>query len=168
MKQRPALPVRVMAGTTQGRLLMAEKVTRGKYVRRSKAEKLSAVLAAEMSGQQVTAERTGIPLSTLHGWMDQPEFAEFRTKTREELQETVRLVAHLAWSKVAEGIQKGEFEPRDILFAAEKSASLMQLLNGQATERTEVVSVTDGMDDHEKETLGKLLRDEMAKREVGV
>ena len=135
-----------------------------KYVRHTKAQKLSAVLAADMVGQQATAEQTGIPLSTIHSWMDNPEFAEFRTKARESMAEEVTLVARLAWRKVAEGLQAGTFEPRDAIFAAEKATAAMQLLTGQATQRVE--TVTDGMNDHEKDALRAVLDDAIRAKEA--
>jgi len=113
----------------------------------------------------VAAERkTGIPESSIRYWMEKPEFAEFRAKNREDLAEAVRTVAHLAWQRVAEGVIAGTFEPRDILFAAEKSASLMQLLSGAPTERIE--NVTAGMDDHERAQLREVLRLAIAEKEA--
>ena len=144
---------------TEATLLTASAPKR-KYVRRTKAQKLSAVLAADMVGQQATAEQTGIPLSTIHSWMDKPEFAEFRTKARETMAQEVTLVARLAWRKVAEGLQAGTFEPRDAIFAAEKATAAMQLLTGGATARVE--TVTEGMNDHEREALREVLADAIA------
>ena len=117
-----------------------------------------------MVGQQVTAEQTGIPLSTIHSWMDKPEFAEFRTKARESMAEEVTLVARLAWRKVAEGLQAGTFEPRDAIFAAEKATAAMQLLTGQATQRVE--TLTEGLNDHERETLRTVLDEAIHAKEA--
>uniref|UniRef100_A0A6M3LQW5 Uncharacterized protein n=1 Tax=viral metagenome TaxID=1070528 RepID=A0A6M3LQW5_9ZZZZ len=131
---------------------------------RPKHQKLAAIMAADMVGVVEAKRRTGIPASTIRYWMDRPEFVEFRTKTREDLAESVRTVAHLAWQRVAEGLARGDFEPRDILFAAEKSASLMQLLSGNPTERVE--SVTAGMNDHERAQLREVLQRAIAEKEV--
>lgn len=136
-------------------------MTRRRY---TKPEKLAAVMAAEMAGITAAAEQTGIPKTTIDYWMDLPEFVQFRTKTRENLHEEVTVVAHLAWKRIAQALVSGEMEPRDAIFAAEKSTTLMQLLGGEATERTETRSLTDGLDDHEAEVLGQVIRDELARR----
>lgn len=132
--------------------------------RRPKAEKLAAVLAAEMVGVTEVERQTGIPHQTIGYWMDQPEFSQYRRKAREDLVAEVTLVAHLAWHRVAEGLASGAFEPRDILFAAEKSSGLMQLLTGQATERIE--TVTAGLNDHERALLRDVLKQAIAEREA--
>lgn len=127
-------------------------------------EKLAAVVAAEISGVTVAGEKLGIPKTTIQYWFDSPQFAPFRTKTREDMGEEVKLVAHLAWKRIAEALISGEMEPRDAIFAAEKATNLQLLMSGEATERTETRSLTDGLDDHEAEVLGQVIRDELARR----
>lgn len=124
---------------------------------RSRREKLAAVMAAEMVGVVQASEQTGVPESTIRYWAEKPEFAEFRARTREELAEEVKVVAHLAWKRVAETLPT--MEPRDALFAADKASSLLQLVTGQATSRTETRDLTDSLDDHEREQLRKVLDD---------
>ena len=124
--------------------------TRRRY---TKAEKLSAVLAAEMTGVVAVQDQSGIPESTIRYWMDQPEFAAYRAKAREDLKDEITVVAHLAWQRVAEGLQKGQLEPRDALFAAEKATTQYLLMSGEATSRTEQRSVTDDLGDDEKQRL---------------
>ena len=132
--------------------------------RYTKRQKLSAVLAADMVGVVAAEEQTGIPESTIRYWMDKPEFAEIRAKTREDLADEIKAVAHLAWQRVASSLASGEMEPRDAIFAAEKATTLQLLMSGEATERTENVSITDGLDDHEKQALGDAIRAELARR----
>jgi len=132
--------------------------------RYTKRTKLAAVMAAEMGGVVQAQDQTGIPESTISYWMDQPEFAQVRAKTREDLAEEISTVAHLAWQRVARALASGEMEPRDAIFAAEKATSLQLLMSGEATARTENVSITDGLDDHEKAALGGAIRDELARR----
>jgi hypothetical protein len=91
--------------------------------RYNKAEKLSAVLAADMVGLTAASEQTGIPKSSLVYWMERPE-----------------VVAHLAWNRAAEALRDGTMEPRDVLFAAEKATNLQLLMRGEATARTETVN----------------------------
>jgi hypothetical protein len=121
-----------------------------KYSRR---QKLAVVMAAEVSGLTVAAESAGIPKSTVKYWLDQPEFAQFRTKAREEMADEVKVVAHLAWKRVAEALISGEMEPRDALFAADKASSLNLLMRGEATHRSESRTWTDDLNDDEKRRL---------------
>jgi len=105
------------------------------------------VMAAEMSSLTETAETTGIPKSTIKYWMDDPDFAQFRTKTREDLADEIKTVSHLAWQRVAASLRSGEMEPRDAIFAAEKATSLQILMTGGATARTELRDITGTLDD---------------------
>jgi hypothetical protein len=110
-------------------------------------QKLATVMAAEMTSMTEASETSGIPLSTVKYWVDSPEFADIRAKTREDLAEGVGVVAHLAWSYVAKALRSGEMEPRDAIFAAEKATSLQILMTGGATARTETRDITGSLDD---------------------
>jgi len=110
-------------------------------------------MAAEMSGVVEAEKVTGIPESTIRYWMEKPEFAQYRAKAREDLREEITVVAHLAWQRVAEGLQKGALEPRDALFAAEKATTQYLLLSGEATSRTETKTLTDDITDDERQRL---------------
>jgi len=131
---------------------------------RSKRVKMAAVVLAEMVGVTEAEKQTGIPKESIHYWLHREEFAPYRTRAKEDLVAEVTTVTHLAWAKVAEGLQAGEFDPRDILVAAEKSAALLQLLTGQATERIE--TVTAGLNDHERSLLRDVLKQAIAEREA--
>jgi hypothetical protein len=124
--------------------------TRRRYTKR---EKLSAVMAADMVGVVAAEEQTGIPESTIRYWLDKPEFAEFRAKAREDMAEEVKVVGHLAWKRVGEALVSGDMEPRDALFAAEKATTLMLLLTGEATSRSEHTELPAPFDDEEKRAL---------------
>lgn len=117
--------------------------------RYTKRTKLAAVMAAEMGGLTQASEQTGIPKSTLKYWLDDPSFAQFRTKTRDDLADEIKVVAHLAWKRVADSLRSGEMEPRDATFAAEKATSLQLLLTGGATARTETRDITGTISDSE-------------------
>ena len=130
----------------------------------TKRQKLAAVLAAEMGGVVQAERQTGIPESSIRYWMESPEFAEIRAKTREDLADEIKVVAHLAWQRIAEALRAGTMEPRDALFAAEKATGLRLLMAGEATERTEHRDITDGLDDHEREALNEAIRGELARR----
>ena len=111
--------------------------------RYDKRTKLAAVVAAEMTSLTEASETTGIPKSTVKYWMDDPAFAQVRTKTREDLADEIKVVAHLAWRRIAEALRTGEMEPRDATFAAEKATSLQILMTGGATARTESRELND-------------------------
>ena len=117
------------------------------YQRRPKRVKLAAVMAAEMSGVTAASEQTGIPATTISYWMHRPEFAEIRSKTREDLADEIKTVAHLAWKRIGEALADGELEPRDAIFAAEKATSLQILMTGGATARSEVRDITGTLAD---------------------
>ena len=125
------------------------RTKRGPYKRHSRREKLATVIAAEMTGVIETAERTGIPESTIRYWIDDPEFAAIRARTREQLADEIKTVAHLAWQRIAKALRDGTAEPRDAIFAAEKATSLYQLVTGMATSRTESRDLTGTLDDAE-------------------
>lgn len=117
--------------------------------RYAKKEKLAAVLAAEMGGLTQASEQTGIPKSTLAYWMERPEFVQVRTKTREDLADEIKVVAHLAWQAIATALAAGTMEPRDAVFAAEKATSLQLLMSGDATSRTESRDISGTLSDSE-------------------
>ena len=117
--------------------------------RYTKRQKLATVMAVEMSSLTETAETTGIPKSTIAYWMDDPRFEQFRTKTREDLADEIKMVSHLAWQRVGDALRSGEMEPRDAIFAAEKATSLQILMTGGATARTENRDITGTISDPE-------------------
>jgi hypothetical protein len=117
------------------------------YQRRPKRVKLAAVMAAEISGITQVSKETGISPSTLHHWMNDPEMAAIRSKTREDLADEIKAVAHLAWQAVGEGLRNGTLEARDAIFAAEKATSLQILMTGGATARSEVRDITGTLAD---------------------
>lgn len=134
------------------------------YRKYDKRTKLAVVMAAEMSGLSVTADETGIPKTTIAYWMDQPEFVQIRTKTREDLADEIKVVAHLAWQRTAEALRDGTIEPRDILFAAEKATGLQLLMSGEPTSRNELRDITKEFDDHELDLLRSAIEREDSDR----
>jgi hypothetical protein len=50
-------------------------------------------------------------------------------------------------------------EARDAIFASEKAATIMQLLSGQATSRTETRELLADFDDHEREGVAEWLHE---------
>ncbi len=128
----PRTPLSVVGGTK-----------RRTYVRHSRREKLAAVMASEVSGVIVAAEQTGVPERTIRYWRDKPEFAAIVARTREAMADDVKVAAHLTWERVIE--LAPTMEARDAIFAAEKAATILQLLQGRATERTETRDITESI-----------------------
>ena len=83
---------------------------RNRYTRRQKAR---AVIAAELTSPTQAAEASGIPRTTLIHWMDDPEMVELRLKTREELADDVRTLAHVALGTLVARIRAGDIEATD-------------------------------------------------------
>ena len=121
--------------------------------RYTKREKANAVAEAERSSMSAASERTGIPVTTIDYWMDAPEFAELRKKTREQIAEGSMVLANLAQSELTRKVKAGEVEPRDLAVIYGIAIDKAQLLSGAATSRTETKSLTDGLNDHERQTL---------------
>ena len=70
--------------------------THRRYTKREKAE---AVARATMTSTEAASDTTGIPQSTIRYWMDKPEFAELRLKTRDS-------VADEFWTAIQVGLKR--------------------------------------------------------------
>ena len=121
------------------------------------AEKATAILAAAASSKVAASEATGIPRKTIAYWLDKPEYARLRQNAREEMAAEARVVARQAWRALSEAIERGDMEPRDLVFAVGVAVDKAQLLAGQATSRTETKDLTGGLTDHEREQLRDVL-----------
>jgi hypothetical protein len=130
-----------------------------RYTRKDKA---SAVTTAVASNVLAAAQESGIPRSTIRYWVESPEFAELRQKTREEAAEGWQVVQHLALARLKELIPT--MEARDLTVLAGIAVDKSQLLGGQATSRHE--TVTEGWDDHERTALRESIREHLDKRGV--
>ena len=130
--------------------------------RYTKAEKAAAVIEAEASSTEAASEKLGIPRRTIGYWMDRPEFADLRHKTQEERADQFRVLAQLAVDRLVTLIPS--MKAHDLIILAGVATEKGQLLGGQATARTENVSITDGLDDHEKSALRDAIVGELARR----
>lgn len=119
---------------------------RRKYTKR---QKMTAVIAADMTSVLGASEAMGIPESTLTYWMDQPEFVHLRENAREHMADETLTVARLAWGKLAERIRSGDIETRDLVLATGMATDKAQLLNGGATARSENRDITGTISDTE-------------------
>jgi len=123
-------------------------VTRRRY---TKAEKATAVIAAELSTAQAASEALHIPETTLRYWVAQPKYAELRAKTREEAASGFSVIVYLAQERLIELIP--DMEPRDLTILLGVAAEKAQLLGGGPTSRTETRTLSDDFDDDEKQRL---------------
>ena len=123
----------------------------------TKRQKVTAVIAAEMSSVTAAAEATGIPKRTVGYWFDSPDFATIRTKTREDLADESRGLAHRVLQEIDKKLP--EFEPRDLAILYGILTDKAQLLSGGATSRLEHRELLNDMDDHEREAMTAWLRD---------
>jgi hypothetical protein len=121
--------------------------------RYTKREKVNAVIAAEMSSVEAAAEQAGIPRKTLAYWLDAPEFADLRHKTREEMSAGMATIVHLAQTRIVAEIEAGNFQPHDLVILLGVATDKSQLLSGAPTARTETRSLSESLPDHEKEAL---------------
>ena len=136
---------------------------RQRYTRR---QKVTAVLAADMTSAEAAAEATGIPRTTIGYWLDKPEFVALRHKARESLAEEMSVIARLAAQKLVEAVLAGRLEPRDLITALGVATDKMQLLTGQATDRLETRDITATLDDHERARLRDILDDALRSAET--
>lgn len=109
--------------------------------RYTKAERAKVVAIAEMKGQTVAAEETGIPLTTINQWYHRPEYVEMRTKTREDVAEQFWTGIQIALKAVVDGIGDGKLSEKAIALGVlyDKYA----LMTGGATGRTESRELND-------------------------
>lgn len=128
---------------------------RRRYTRR---QKVTAVIAAEMTSASEAAEQADVPRTTLLYWMEDPEFVALRQKTREDLADESKALAHKVLGVIKSKID--QFEPRDLTILYGVLTDKSQLLSGQATERTEHRELLTGMDDGEVEGVQEWLREQ--------
>lgn len=122
---------------------------RGK--KRPNAEREAAITLAEVSGVEAASKSTGIPERTIRYWLDRPEFAELRLKTREEMRDGFKVLVHRAQERLTALVN--EMEPRDLTILLGVATDKTLLMSGDATSRAENRSLTDGYSDDEKRKL---------------
>jgi hypothetical protein len=133
-------------------------VAPSKHRRYTRRQKATAVIAAEFTSQQEVAEQTGIPRTTIAYWMEAPEFVLLRQKTREDLAEESKALAHKALGEINRRL--AEFEPRDLTILYGVLTDKSQLLSGFATGRLEHRELLTGFDDGEIEGVQDWLREQ--------
>jgi hypothetical protein len=131
--------------------------------RYQKREKVAAVIAAEMSSLTAASEQMGIPMRTLSHWRQNPELAELAKKTREEMADDMKVLAHLAAARLTQLVPT--MEPRDLTVLLGVATDKGLLLSGEATARTETRSLTEGWNDHERKALREAVRGAIDQRD---
>lgn len=109
--------------------------------RYTKADQAKVVALAEMKGQTVASEETGIPLTTINQWYHRPEYVELRTKTREDVADQFWAAIQIGLKAVVDGIHEGKLSEKAIALGVlyDKYA----LMTGGATGRTESRDLND-------------------------
>jgi hypothetical protein len=111
--------------------------------RYTKVQKAEAVAVATMTSTEAAAETLGIPRKTIEYWEGQPEFAELRLKSRDD-------VADQFWAAIQIGLRevgKALTDPDEKLSAKSIALGILYdkhaLLTGGATGRTESRELND-------------------------
>src|SRR5437870_7576470 len=111
-------------------------------------ERARAVGIAVVSGGAEASRQTGIPQTTIHEWLDDPQFVELRKRTKDQ-------VAEEWWAGVQRGFRAvmREFEGDAPLQAKATAAAILfdklAMVRGEATVRSEVTQFRD-YNDHER------------------
>ena len=113
----------------------------------TKREKITTVLAAELTTNVAAERATGIPESTVRRWRDDPELAIYIDKTRDVLAEEMSGLAGLAVQAIQRDLRAGKFEPRDLVILLGVAIEKSLLLSGDATSRTETRDITGTLTD---------------------
>ncbi len=126
--------------------------------RRSKRTMAAVVGEAEVIGVRPAARKNHVPESSVRYWRDQPDFAQLRAEKKED-------VAADVWAAFQKGVRRIAVlmeTAEDLGKVAVASGILYDkfaLMSGDATARTETKTLTDGMNDHEREALRKVLEE---------
>lgn len=113
----------------------------------SKRQKMTAVLAAELTNPSAAEEATGISRTNIRRWRDDPEMAVYVQKTRDQLGEEMRALAALAVDTIQSYVRSGKFEARDLVTLLGVATEKSLLLSGDATSRTETRDITGTIPD---------------------
>lgn len=116
-------------------------------------EKVEAVAAASMTSTEQAAESLDIPRRTLGYWMEHPEFAELRQKTRPDVADMFWAAVQIGVDQVAIGLLDPKAPLRDKATAVGILYDKFALLTGQATSRSESRTLTEDMNDDERQRL---------------
>lgn len=121
-----------------------------RYTPRTKA---LAVGIAAAQGVTEAEVQTGIPKTTIHYWLRQPEFAPLRTTAREIVAEDFWVGVQVGIEEVSKGLRNPDISLRDKALALGVVYDRFALLTGLPTTRSETRDITEKLDDHERDAL---------------
>lgn len=114
--------------------------------RYTKTQKAEAVAAATLTSVLGAAKARGIPRETLRDWIDQPEYANLRHKTRDEVADQMWTGIQVGLREVIAGLS-GDAPLRDKSVALGILYDKHALLTGGATTRSENRDLTGTLSD---------------------
>lgn len=117
--------------------------------RYTKVQKAEAVAAATLSSTEAASDRLGIPQSTIRYWLDDPQFVELRSKTRDDVAESMWAAIQVGIKEVANGLRDPDAPLRDKSVALGVLYDKHALLTGGATNRSESRDITNTISDAE-------------------
>ena len=111
--------------------------------------KAKAIGLAQATTPALASVETGIPERTIRDWLARPEYAELRSKTREDIAEQSKVIAQLAGEAIVERIRAGGLKDTALVMAFGVAIDKLQLLSGGATARTETRDLSRELSDEE-------------------
>jgi len=126
-------------------------------------ERARAVGIATLAGGAEASRQTGIPEQSINDWMHSKEFGELRSRTKDQVVDEWWAIVQEGFRRVRELLGNAE-DVQKVATATAIITDKMLLLRGEATSRTENVSLTDGLNDHEREALSDAILGELARR----
>lgn len=115
--------------------------------RYTNAEKAAAVGRAAATTTQRASEEMGIPRTTLRQWIDEPQYAELRQKTRDDFAGALWVGMQVGVDQVTRGLMDPDAALRDKATALGILYDKHALLTGAATSRTESRDLTGSLSD---------------------
>ena len=128
------------------------------------AQKARAIIAAEMTNPASAAAAMGLAERTVYDWVNDPDYQVLRLRARELVADDAIVLAQMATAEIRRKLPT--FEPRDLTVLYGVLIDKAQLLSGQATARTETRTLTESLDDHEREALRKIIDEVLAAAEA--
>ncbi len=126
---------------------------RRSYTKRRQAE---VVGLSEVVGVRAAARKAHVPVSTLENWRLREDMAQLRTQKKEDVAADVWAAFQAGVRRIVELIPQTE-DMSKVAVATGILFDKFALMSGEATSRTESKTLTDGMNDHERETLRHIL-----------
>ena len=121
--------------------------------KRTQTEKAHAVGVALAVGVTEAERQTGIPKQSIDYWLNSPAFGHLRTRARADVATEMWAGLQVGLQAVVDGLRSPEAPLRDKAQAFGILYDRFALINGEATSRTESKTLTDGLDDTEKQRL---------------